>query len=140
MSIPESHQKRSLLLLGGVWLLVGVLTLINPPTLPSEAFLLAALPIWIRAAFWLLAGSCAMLFSVWPPDKRRWGFVALLLPAGLRTLAYVWGGVEWGLTAAFADVAISSPRAWLGALIWALVTLFVMHESTAVDPPKVGAP
>ena len=128
------HRARSLILMGLVWIAVGTSVLVDPPGLPGHAYVLEALPTGVRAAIWLVAGGSAVVAA----QRRRWtrwGFVALVIPAALRTFSYAWAGIVWILSGG----TESAGAAWLEAGTWAVVTLFVIHEATAVDAPKTKA-
>lgn len=131
-----SHRGRGLLLIGCVWMIVGVAVLTH--TSPDTAWLLDLLPFRVRAALWIVTGGAAFFAAVLGAGGRatQWVFSALLVPACLRVFTYGWAWIAhligWGH---------GLSTGWVDSLAWALVVCFVLHEaSTPVIPARVLHP
>ena len=128
-----SHRGRSLLLLGAVWFLVG-LAILSDAHNADGAYPLALLPSWAQGTLWITAGTGAFVAPLAgaAEPRTKWAFAALLIPATARCLSYLisWAGHLFGAPLHGGD--------WIGALAWAFVVAFVIHEaSTPVMPDSL---
>lgn len=124
-----SHRGRGLMLLGFVWVLVGVSSLIhNGHNIPGP---LSIVPDPLLGVLWISTGLFGVLFSAVGAGRERtkWAFAALLVPVALRTLSLLVAFV-FGLF-----IGHPYPDALIGGIAWFVVILITLHEaSTPVIP------
>lgn len=131
-----SHRGRGLLLLGGVWFLIGV-AILSDTTKMDTTYPLAVLPAWAQGALWVSTGTIAFVASLAgaAAPRTKWAFAALLVPASARCLSFA---VSWVWSLLGAPLGRGDHDAWVYALSWALVVAFVLHEaSTPVIPTSL---
>jgi len=127
------HRGSSLVIIGAVWLLIGVEVFVDPEYHAGRLWLHEELPTWLRAGLWLTAATAALVTAWWSPNHQGIGFLALQLPASLRLFSYLWSQVLWLVSGG--DIGYAN--SWLNALTWVFVIILVRHEAAAVEPPRV---
>lgn len=116
-----------LVLLGIIYLVIGVGAVVEPHWTPAQQealFLLSDLaprPFW--GAVSMAAGSCSLLSSLWPTWNDSWGFAAL---GGLS----MWWACAYGL--GFATTG--SPIGFTGMLTWLAMCILLWAISRLQDP------
>lgn len=129
--IPRyGYRGRALTLVGLVWILVGLTVLREPERVPLVS---EWLPLWLRVALWTGAGLVALLTSWWPPGRDRWGFMALVVPAAIRALAYAW---SWTL-GLVSDGELGDSADWIGATGWVAIVGFVLLLAAWPEPVTI---
>ena len=127
-----SHRARGLLLFGVIWVMVGFATLLGDTTEPRDAYPLALFSPEVQAVIWLVTGTAAVVASVLASahEATKWVFVGLLIPAALRCLSFAWSAVLSLAT------YLGQESAWIGAVTWAVVIGFVLHEASTPEIPE----
>lgn len=128
-----SHRGRGLLLLGAVWIMVGLAVFAG--TGSNSGFPLDLVPQWVRTVAWCGTGLSAILFAVIGSgaERTKWAFALLLIPASARCASYAISTIVAAL-----GLQVGEASDWIRAVAWALVVAFVIHEaSTPVIPPSV---
>lgn len=123
-------RGRALTLFGAVWVLIGVLVAQDPVLDLEHPILLELLPHSVRVALWISAGTAALITAWWPPGSDRMGFIALVVPAGLRTGSYGWSAVMGAVT----DQNIGDATDWPQAIAWGLVVALVLLIARWPEP------
>lgn len=132
--------RRGLLLIfmGGLWTVFG-LTLILTPNAPhrftqanSPAPILGLLDESAIGWLWIVAGCMALftaLFRMRRHGNDAWGFNALLAPAIVWSIGYIWSIALWATTGLY-----GRPTSASGATVWLIVCTFIMLLAGWPDP------
>jgi drug/metabolite transporter (DMT)-like permease len=124
-----SHRGRGLMLLGSVWVLLGVSVFIHSGH--STPGPLSIVPDPLLGVLWIATGAFGVAFSAVGAGRERtkWAFAALLVPVSLRMLSLLVAFV-FGLF-----IGHPYPDALVGSIVWLVVILLTLHEaSTPVIP------
>lgn len=133
------RRGASLLVLGIIFVLVGLQTLLSPPVADfSDRFLLHTLiPHPLQAALWIVPGLLALkAATIRGPGPDGFGFVALVVPLVVRIVSYLFSVVAFLLGAG------TWAYGWASALIWIAILALVLIISgwaevpTGYTPPK----
>jgi hypothetical protein len=140
--VPENARKTrwystggpwgtGLLLLGCVWVIVGMSWITRRPgALPEAlAWINRALPISAWAVLWVVAGAYSIIRALLPPQRH-----IDLAPAVF--VASLWGGfyATYWLIRGIDDGAWT--RDWVSALIWGCVAGLLVCFGRCVNPPR----
>lgn len=120
------YRGRALTLVGLVWVLVGVKVLRDPGGTPY----LDHLPTWLRLSVWGATGGVALVTAWWPAGADRYGFMALSIPATIRTLANGW---SW-LLGIVTGNQVGNSGDWVSAVAWAAIVAFVLLLASWPEP------
>jgi hypothetical protein len=120
------YRGWTLTFLGVVWFAVGARIFTRGDLHPGHTMPIEYLNEWVRVAIWWGSAIIAFVTAWWPPGKTKWGFVALMIPAGFRAGSYL-GAVMFGYWSVLVD-----------ALVWTGIVGFVML--CADWPEPVEAP
>lgn len=122
-----SHRGRGLLLIGAVWVMVGVNILTDGPSAGGVVWPLTLLEPEMRSVLWIATGLWAITAALRGAARERtkWAFAALVVPPSLRSASFLY---SW-FVSLFSDKG--TPDGWLHAIAWALVVLIVLHEASA---------
>ncbi|GAC1387131.1 MAG: hypothetical protein NVSMB4_14010 [Acidimicrobiales bacterium] len=118
-----------LLIIGGMWLLIGA-SIPSDPTrsayYPELIHLLIPDP--IRVGLWVLTGLVAIL-SAWrkPGWSDALGFSALVVMPTVRCLSYAWGWIVGALDLTGGHPGIA--RDGISALVWAAAAVLIITIS-----------
>lgn len=110
-----THRGAVLLPLAVIWVVTGTRLLVGPDATPGFMLPIEYLPMWARVGLWWGAAAVAAA-TAWTPRLVTAGYVALVLPAGLRFTSYG-GAVLLG----HAHAALL-----LDVVTWAAITAAVM--------------
>lgn len=111
---------------GIVWLLYGYGQLISPQVdQRGLAMLLRLMPLDVWAWCWIAAGVIAVVCAWAPPGRDAAAFLALVLIV-----------VPWTATYLVAWLSGDSPRAWVAAAVWAVITVPVLVVAGWPEPPR----
>lgn len=126
---PLGKRASILLLLAGVFFLIGVKALFDPQDDESRFFIYTMIPSWGRAVLWCGSATIAIFAALKPGTKDGFGFVALSIPATIISFSYLFStvGFFFGVT----DYGLG----WANSLSW-LLTLGVIYivSSWREDP------
>lgn len=137
-TLPRRHNKRSLvlLILGAIWVAIGINVHIEPnPPGWENIWLFSAPPPSLRAGAWVLSGLIAVTVALRP---RRiaddWpGFLALYLMPAERVLGFFLGWLDY-LFDSYGGVGYS--RGLLSGLVYLVIVLLIMVIADWADPPR----
>ena len=134
-------RGKALTRLGVVWLLVGLSVLLAPVRDADNLIALEQLPVWLRVGLWWAPAVVAFVTAWWPAGADKIGFMALVVPAALRALSYLWTAVVGTFSDVYGDTGM-----WTAAIAWVVITDFVILLAAwpeQVDPagtdPKESA-
>src|SRR5688572_24936293 len=88
------YRGTALLFLGVVWFAVGS-RILQGDTDPAHKLPIEYLPVEVRAGIWWVAAAVAVMAAVWPSEKTRMGYAALVIPAALRAASYAGAFGMW---------------------------------------------
>lgn len=135
------HRGLALLLLGLIWFVFGW-GLFLEPEVPAPGAFHQMIPLPIRAAMWITAGSVAMAVGI----KGRggddsWGHIALWVMPAERLLSYGGAWVLW-LISAHTPVEddLGYPNGWYPALVWLFVVVILRLVAAWPNPNDVPSP
>jgi hypothetical protein len=122
-----------LLILGIAWVLQGARVAVRPYSPPEH--LHEMLPGWLRVGMWVVAGGIAVYAAFRRhPGQDTPGFVALMVPLGIRAFSYVWGSFTWLFTEQGSAVAA------LDATLWIVLVVLVVTIAGWAEPRPQGDP
>jgi hypothetical protein len=117
------YRRCALLLFAAMWVGIGVGIILDPDNaLSRQPLLLELLPTWLRVALWWTAAVLAAIGSFWP-ERDKWAWVALSVPASLRAISY----------------AIGSLAGWINvnfAISWIVILCILGVLSAWPEPPR----
>lgn len=122
-----SHRGRGLLLIGAVWIMVGINVLTDGPSVGGVVWPLTLLDPPLRSALWIVTGAGGVLAALTGAGRARtkFAFAALVIPPSLRSLSFFYSWVQsWFTDQGTAD-------GWVHGIAWALIVLMVLHEASA---------
>jgi hypothetical protein len=147
-ALAERYGWRGLwlMLMGTVWFLFGIGTLMTPVA-PRSWVLHEHIPSASTAAIWMASGALAVRVGLRGAGRDdSAGHVALYLPVALRVVSFWLSWLVWlasslttqlGLTA----TTIGYRDAWYSALVWSLVSVMLAITSRWPNPvPPLPAP
>ena len=118
------HRARVLILLGIIWVIIGIGILTQPPR--RVGLIYEQLPLEARALIWILPGLAGVIGALWRRlDSLAWG--VLIVPAAERASAYLWA---WAIGTVHA--------AYLGFGVYAALGLLVYECAAGLDRPRNG--
>lgn len=127
------YRGWDLIVVSTIWVLIGLSIHLRGDPDPEHTVMLEHFGEWLRIAIWWGAAVVGYVTAWWPPGKDRWGWTALVIPPALRALQYL---VAWGLGVASGDM-FGYAGAWLEAIAWTLVTLWVVRQAKRPEMPTL---
>lgn len=124
---PFRRHSLVLLVLGGVYVLIGLAYGLSPTTPERSVSLHVALqimPMGYWGALWIVIGSLGMISSRWPIPSEKWGYSVLSGMSALWACFYAWGPILYG-----APVGMLS-----AALAWGMVSFLWWAISGLINP------
>jgi len=138
-SIKIGRRGAVLLILGVIWLFIGISIIADPYAGGgrSQGLFHEALPTWLRATLWITTALFA-LSAAWRVAGRRddWGYMALILMPTVRAMSFLWA---W-LVHLIPGPPDGDPTGWLGFIVWGTVTVLVYTISGWPESPKFVPP
>lgn len=116
------YRGRALTFVGLIWLLIGIRVATDPIADPDHLLLVEQLPVWLRVCLWIAGGVTAIVTAWWPTGADRFGFMALVVPAAIRTGSFAWSAFLGLVTRG----EVGNARHWLDATAWAVVVGFIV--------------
>lgn len=123
---PDILGRRgaSLLIYGTTWIVVAASVILRPTRTETDLF--AFIPTVLHAGLWAAAGAVAIVYAFRrTPGADTPGWVALVVVALARAFTYAWA---W-LASALPWSEDGDPRAWLGAICWAVIALKIVTDA-----------
>lgn len=90
------RRKAILVVLGSIWVLIGVSILLRAPMTPVSGVLFTYLPGWVRVLLWASSGTIALIAAAIPekePKPEAIGFAALYIMPAERAVSYFIGWI-----------------------------------------------
>ena len=116
-----SVRAEGMILVAGIWALVGLRTVVGSPAALSPGLLHTILPAWAGALLWLVPAAVAVATAT-ARHMSNIGLGLLLVPPLMRCCSYLW---SW---------LMGQPDDWYGAAIYAaLVALVVLLSHIPAD-------
>lgn len=132
------RRGAALAILGVLFILVGIDTLVNPPAADMERFLIHTLiPYPIAALLWIVPGSLALLASQRKgPGPDGFGFKALVIPLATRITSFSVAFVAFLLGEGNYYTALVPAAVWLAFLALILLIAGWPEVPTGLLPRK----
>lgn len=94
-NVFPGFRPTALVLFSLIWFGVGLglITRGAAPLNPEHRLPLEYLPIWLRVALWWGPALLGLVAAFWPPQRDRWGWVLLSIPASFRAASYLFAGM-----------------------------------------------
>ena len=124
-------RTQILLLLGIIWVLIGLGRIIDPTPMMPGAFLLHELiPSWLLGVLWVVPGLIGMYGALRvPPIPGRVGFAGMVLAPTILAFSYLFSWIVHILPLGIEGFE----RGWNGSLIYIAITTLVYIESGRRD-------
>jgi len=136
-STKLGRRGAVLLILGVIWLFIGISIIADPYAGGSrnQGLFHEESPSWLRATLWITTALFA-LSAAWRPAGRRddWGYMALILMPTVRAMSFLWA---W-LINLFGGQG--DPVGWLGFIVWGTVVILVYTISGWPETPSFILP
>lgn len=132
------RRGAALMILGAIFVLVGVETLFNSPAPDLDRFLLHTLiPFPINAALWIIPGGLAIWASLHRgPGPDGFGFNALVVPIIVRIVSYLFSFVAWLLGEGNYAFGLASVAIWTAILALVLIIAGWAEVPTGFSPRR----
>lgn len=112
---------------GLVWMLYGFGQLVTPqPDQRGLQLVLSIRPLEFWGWCWIAAGLVALVTAWAPPGRDAAAFYVLPLPV-----------MAWTASHLAAWITGDSPRGWVAAAVWAVITVPVLVVAGWSEPPRV---
>lgn len=136
------RRGASLLILAGVYLLIGASILIaDPEPDSSEVVIYQMLPAPARAGiWWAAAGGAAWAATRRGPGRDGAGFVVVMVPLLIRALSHLWSSASWLLSWIGQEPQIGTPHGWMTAAVWLGFAGLIVVISGWAEVPHGYAP